>query len=523
MRLLALFALVGCQSTADDPAALPADQLGPPTYTIDSNNAANDTSRYYIQVSGNWTSSTNVAGYYNTGYFVAPSLWQYDPANFWFYLDADQCMHVESWWTSAADRAPNVPYQSYNAAGGNLGVTYVNQRSNGGRWNSVGKYIFTTGWNRVLISRWADLGYYVVADAMRVTPASDCPGWCGADADGDGVAACQDQCETDRNKTTPGVCGCGVADTNSDGDAWADCQETCDTDPGKSAPGVCGCGVSDANSDGDALLDCQESCDTDPAKTAPGVCGCGLPDNDADGDGLLACQESCPSDPAKTSPGVCGCGVADTNTDGDAQPDCQETCDADPAKTAPGVCGCGVADTDSDGDGAADCVETCDLDPDKTEPGTCGCGTADEDITGDGVADCTTCGDGAVQAPELCDDGDRVNGDGCDEVCQWEDLQLSISPGNAGVVNTLLATSARPGQRVVFLAAYRLGSTPVPGCPGLRVALDSPMNLGIDLADGAGEATFAVNIPAALAGRTFALVAVEPSSCRATDVLFETF
>ena len=493
MRLLALLALAGCASPFGgdaDTAALPADRLGPPTYVIDSNNAANDTSRYYIQVSGNWTSSTNVAGYYNSGYWVAPSLWQYDPANFWFYLDADQCMQVDSWWTAAADRAPNVPYQSYNAAGTNLGVVYANQRNNGGRWNGIGKYIFTAGWNRVLISRWADLNYYVVADAMRVTPANDCPGWCGGDADGDGVAACQDQCDNDPRKTAPGVCGCGVADTNTDGDAWADCQETCDSDPNKSAPGVCGCGVSDA---------------------------------DADGDGFLACQESCPNDPLKTQPGVCGCGVADVDTDGDHQLDCQETCDADPNKTSPGVCGCGVPDTDSDGDGAADCVETCDLDPRKTDPGTCGCGVADEDITGDGVADCTTCGDGVVQAPETCDDGGRAAGDGCDELCQWEDLLLGVTPGSAGVVNTLRVTSARPGARVAYLAAYRLGSTPVPGCPGLRVALDSPINLGLDLADGHGVAELSLSIPATLAGRTFALVAVEPGSCRATDVLFETF
>jgi len=563
MRFAPLFVLVsaltGCGDSApssDDSAFLPDDQAGPPPFVIDSNNNANNTNEYYIEVSGNWTSSTNVAGYWNTGYWVAPAVAAYDPANFYFNLNADSCLIVESWWTAAGDRAPNTPFQSYNASGTNLAVRYVDQRANGGRWNEIGRYIFTAGWNRVLISRWANSGTYVVADAVRLTPATNCPGWCGGDADGDGVAACNDTCDNDPRKTSPGQCGCGVADTNTDGDAQADCVETCDTDPAKLAPGVCGCGVSDANTDGDALVDCQETCDNDPGKTAPGVCGCGVSDantdgdafldcqescdNDplkttagvcgcgvsdanTDGDALIDCQETCPTDPLKTAPGVCGCGVSDANTDGDAALDCQETCDANPAKTEPGQCGCGTPDTDTDGDLVADCVETCDVDPLKTAPGVCGCGIPDEDLTGDGTPDCTICGNGIINAPETCDDNNRAPGDGCDESCQWEDLLFSITPGVAGVQNTLLGSQAQPGRNVTFLASYRLGSTPVPGCPGVRVPLDNPMVVGQRQAGPNGEATMTPTVPANLAGRTYALVSVEVSSCRVSEVWFETF
>lgn len=340
-RVLPLLLAVACDMStppdAPDPSQWPMGRVPPPPYVIDSNNAYNDTSRFYSEVSSSWTSSTNVGGYYNTGYWVASAAWYYDPANFWFYLDASACLKVEAWWTAFSDRAPNAPIQSYNAAGTLLNVTYANQRANGGRWNEVGRFIFTPGWNRVLISRWADLNTYVIADAIRVTPANDCAGWCGPDADGDGVAQCQDSCDNDPSKTSPGICGCGVADTNSDGDAWANCQETCDNDPAKREPGACGCGVADSDSDGDSALDCLESCDADPFKTEPGACGCGVADDDGDGDGVADCVDGCPTDPEKADPGACGCGEIDEDLNGDGTIDCT-TC----------------------GDGVVDAPETCD-------------------------------------------------------------------------------------------------------------------------------------------------------------------
>jgi hypothetical protein len=493
-RALPLCFVLACdmstQPEAPDTAQWPMGQVPPPPYVIDSNNAYNDTARYYVEVSGNWTSSTNVGGYYNSGYWVSAAAWTYDPANFWFYLDANACLKVEAWWTSFSDRAPNAPVQSYNGGGSLLNVTYVNQRNNGGRWNEIGRFIFTPGWNRVLLSRWADLGTYVVADAIRVTPVSDCAGWCGPDADGDGVAQCQDACDNDPAKTSPGTCGCGVADTNSDGDAWANCQETCDNDPAKRDPGVCGCGVADANSDGDSALDCQETCDNDPNKTDAGVCGCGEPDVDGDGDGWL---------------------------------DCEDACVEDPAKFEPGACGCGVSDLDSDGDGAADCVDACPADAAKTDPGECGCGVIDEDLNGDGQADCTVCGDGVLTAPEACDDGGRVPNDGCDSFCQWEPLLFSIDPGLINVPNAFEASNAQPGEGVVFLMSTRLGSTPVPGCPNVVVPLNSPTVLDTDRADAFGVAGITRTPPMTVAGRTFAFVAVERDSCRVTDVWFQTF
>lgn len=142
---------------------------------IDSNNAANDVASYYIELSGNWWSSANVGGYYNTGYWVAPTDSTSDPASFWFYDSSDQCYTVEAWWTAAWDRPSSITYLGWDEADNEVGRMTVNQQGDGGQWNHLGDWRFGTGWNRVLLSRWASAGSYVVADAVRLTPSAACP------------------------------------------------------------------------------------------------------------------------------------------------------------------------------------------------------------------------------------------------------------------------------------------------------------------------------------------------------------
>ena len=105
------------------------------------------------------------------------------------------------------------------------------------------------------------------------------------DADCDGTSDCDDGCPSDGAKTTPGACGCGVADT------------------------VCGCGVADVDTDGDNVLDCNDGCINDPLKAAPGACGCGVPEqpncNGGGGGGgkpTVVSTMVCPSSP--TAAGV---------------------------------------------------------------------------------------------------------------------------------------------------------------------------------------------------------------------------
>jgi hypothetical protein len=136
---------------------------------IDSNNANNDTSKGYIEVTGtSWTSSTNVAGYYGTGYFASPTAAVSEPATFWFYVPTAGSKTISAWWTSASDRSTTAPFIIWNSAGTKLATVNVNQQLNGGRWNTLGTWSFPVGWNKVQVSRWTTAGSYVIADAIRV-------------------------------------------------------------------------------------------------------------------------------------------------------------------------------------------------------------------------------------------------------------------------------------------------------------------------------------------------------------------
>ncbi len=59
-----------------------------------------------------------------------------------------------------------------------------------------------------------------------------------------------DECPDDPNKTSPGACGCGMADVDSDGDGTPDCADACPENPNRIEPrgcggcgGVCGMGM----------------------------------------------------------------------------------------------------------------------------------------------------------------------------------------------------------------------------------------------------------------------------------------
>ena len=294
--------------------------------------------------------------------------------------------------------------------------------------------------NRNGISDACEIAQGLAADINLNGSPDECE---SADLDGDGASDSLDACPNDPNKTTPGACGCGVADADADGDGSFDCEDGCPNDPGKSAPGACGCGVGDTDTDFDRIADCFDSdddgdgtpdasdgCPTDRLKTAPGFCGCGVPEVDRDGDGALDCvdldddndgtaddADGCPSDPAKLAPGLCGCGAPDVDADGDGTLDCLDGCPNDPLKTAPGACGCGVADTDTDGrgipdcfdpddddDGAADFRDGCPLNPNLQSPTVCGCVFGDEsDLDQDGIAACVDPDDDGDTVPDAID------------------------------------------------------------------------------------------------------------------------
>lgn len=136
---------------------------------VDSNQANNDGSKAKVTPgSADWASSTSVSGYYGTGYYVASSKAVSDSVNFEFYLPAAATKEVFAWWTAATDRTTAAPFVIFNADGTKITSVSQNQQANGGRWNSLGRYAFTAGWNKVSVSRWTSATGVVVADAIRV-------------------------------------------------------------------------------------------------------------------------------------------------------------------------------------------------------------------------------------------------------------------------------------------------------------------------------------------------------------------
>lgn len=131
----------------------------------------------------------------------------------------------------------------------------------------------------------------------------------------------------------PRICN----DSDSDSDGTRDECDLCDNNPMKTSPGQCGCAIADTDADDDSTADCLDGCPLDSGKIAPGICGCGMPDTDSDGDETPDCLDSCSQDPEKLQPGICGCGFAETgDTDGDTVADCVDQCPgADDGKFAP--------------------------------------------------------------------------------------------------------------------------------------------------------------------------------------------
>jgi hypothetical protein len=262
-----------------------------------------------------------------------------------------------------------------------------------------------------------------------------------ADADQDGVPDGVDNCVTTPNSDQ--------ADT--DGDGSGNACDGCPNDASKTSPGVCGCGVADTDSDGDGAPDCIDGCSGDPYKIAPGACGCGTPDTDGDNDGTPDCNDACPGDPNKTGPGVCGCGIADSDGDIDGVPDCIDNC--------PAIANSGQVD--GDGDGIGDACDICPFDPfdDADLDGVCAdvdnCpadGNSDQgDADNDGAGNvCDACPNDAANdsdGDEICGDVDNCptaanadqadfDGDALGDACDPDDDNDGLADGDETTAGT---------------------------------------------------------------------------------------
>ncbi len=307
------------------------------------------------------------------------------------------------------------------------------------------------------------------------------------DGNSDNADACSNSCRL----TPPPLCGNDTLDPG----------ETCDPpggDPGAPGGNVC---RTDCTYCGDAAVDSGEECDdgnTDSGDSCRNDCT--LPPPPSCGNDAIDAGETCDppgSDPDPAGGNLCrlGCtycgdGTADAgeecddgnDVDGDScRNDCTvpepptcgndtldggETCDppgSDPG--APGgslcrvnctYCGDATAQAGEDcDDGNTNDDDACANDCTLNQPPTCGNGSMDPGETCDPPGtdplpvggnlcrtSCTYCGDGAVNADEVCDDGNDVDGDSCRNDCT---LNVAPSCGD-GELNQLGETCDPPGS-----------------------------------------------------------------------------
>ncbi len=73
---------------------------------------------------------------------------------------------IDLWWTDHNNRASNVPVSIFDG----LGTTYtltVNQKTNGGQWNFLGRFML---WDDSRVTLGTNVNGYVIADAAQFTP-----------------------------------------------------------------------------------------------------------------------------------------------------------------------------------------------------------------------------------------------------------------------------------------------------------------------------------------------------------------
>ncbi len=304
----------------------------------------------------------------------------------------------------------------------------------------------------------------------------------GPDADGDGVSVCTDcddadsanypgnaeicdgqdnDCNTLDDFGTPGV---GGAEADADGDFVLVCENDCDDSDAANFPGnteLCdgqdndcndlddagnaGVGGQESDGDGDGQWECAGDCDdTDSANFTGNTELCDGQDNDCNGlDDFLGFDES------------------ETDNDGDGQSECGGDCDDTDSANYTGnaeVCdgqdndcngwddfgGFDDSETDNDGDGQSECQGDCDdADAANYTGNTESCDGQDNDCNGlddagnagVGGEETDNDGDGQPECAGDCDDADILNFTGNPELCDGQDNDCNglEDAGNPGV------------------------------------------------------------------------------------------
>ncbi|WP_239332434.1 FAD-dependent oxidoreductase [Frankia sp. CiP3] len=155
----------GANAQGVDPAALRA-RLFEDMAVLDYPDVAVDDTDPMTAVTGSWTASSAIAGYYGTGYLHDNNAGKGGKSvRFVPSLRAAGTYRVYLRWTSTAARASNVPV-TIAYRGGSATLT-VDQRAGGGRWALLGAWPFDAGTAGSVTMATTGTDNYVVADAAR--------------------------------------------------------------------------------------------------------------------------------------------------------------------------------------------------------------------------------------------------------------------------------------------------------------------------------------------------------------------
>ncbi|MCA2185947.1 golvesin C-terminal-like domain-containing protein [Nonomuraea cavernae] len=136
----------------------------PPTWTTTIDNATAG----QFTASANWGTSSYSSQRNGADYRFATPVTSSDGA--WFQADIPSAgtYKIEVWYPADAGYNSSAPY-IVAASGGNQTV-YVDQRSGGGAWRTIGSFSLNAGTQNVVgVSRWTAGTGYVIADAVRIS------------------------------------------------------------------------------------------------------------------------------------------------------------------------------------------------------------------------------------------------------------------------------------------------------------------------------------------------------------------
>jgi N-acetyl-anhydromuramyl-L-alanine amidase AmpD len=136
----------------------------PPSWTTTVDN----TTAGQFTASANWGTSTYSSQRHGADYRFADPVLASDSAWYSATIPSAGTYRVEVWYPSDPGYNSSAPYIVATSSGNQ--TVYVDQRSGGGVWRSIGTFSLNAGtYNVVGVSRWTSGTGYVIADAVRIS------------------------------------------------------------------------------------------------------------------------------------------------------------------------------------------------------------------------------------------------------------------------------------------------------------------------------------------------------------------